>query len=68
MNKIYCWGFTGRQVCVISDNLDDAWGKASIALVQGGFDEDDYDKEDVNIVEVKDGIFCVYDIWEFNSG
>lgn len=66
MTKIYCWGFLGSQICVIADNLDDAWNKASTVLVDDGFG-DDYEKDDACLTEIKNDMFCVYDIWELDS-
>ena len=62
MNEIYCWGLLGNQICVLADNLDDAWSKASI-IVKDSFG-DDYTKDDANLIVIRNGMFCAYNIWE----
>ena len=61
--KIYSWGFLGSQICVLSDDIDEAWNKACPLLIENGFG-DSYTKDDANLIVIRNGMFCVYDIWE----
>jgi hypothetical protein len=59
--KIYAWGFMGERDCVISDSFEDSWNRISQDM------RNYLIEPDINyceVIDVKDGVFHAYDIWE----
>ena len=60
--KIYAWGFISQCECIIADSYEESWDKLTDDmrnyLVKMNTDF-------CKVVEVVDGKFCAYDIWEF---
>jgi hypothetical protein len=57
--KIFCWGFLSSMQCVLANDIDEAFSKLDDEYIL-----DNYRKSDAKIIEITNGVFNVYDIWE----
>jgi hypothetical protein len=61
--KIFCWGWLGEQECILAETVEEAYAKLSDDMLEYG----SYTPENCKVIEITDGRFCAYDIWEYKS-
>lgn len=63
--KIYEWGGVGSFECVLAESAEESWDRLSDSM-KDYFDNQFYE-DNCNIIELVDGKFGAYAVWEFEE-